>query len=134
MGFFLPLIAIVAGLLAATSVITQKLPDAASYIEKIRPYEATIGAVSLCMSLFSVFSIGKVMQTGGISFIVTTCCIVAAFIMGFLLGYPVLQDFFLDEMSEASRNKSAEIYEKLTPYKIAAGLVGIFSGLFMLIL
>ena len=57
MGFFLPLIAIVAGLLAATSVITQKLPDAASYIEKIRPYEATIGAASLCMSLFSVFSL-----------------------------------------------------------------------------
>ena len=46
----------------------------------------------------------------------------------------IKDNFFLDEMSEASRNKSAELYEKLTPYKIAAGLVGIFSGLFMLIL
>jgi hypothetical protein len=133
MGLFLPLIAIVTGILAASSVVIQKLPDASSLIEKLRPYEAGIGAASLCMSLVTVFNLGKIMQTGSIPFVVTTACVVATFIMGFLLGYPILQGFVFDELSEESRKKSEDLYKKMTPYKITAGLVGISTGLFLLI-
>lgn len=134
MGFFLPIIAILSGILAASSVVIQKLPNASSSIEKLRPYEAGIGAASLCMSLVTVFNLGKIMQTGSIPFVLTTACVAATFVTGFLLGYPILQGYLFDELSEASRKKSEDIYKKMTPYKITAGLVGIFTGLFLLII
>lgn len=125
---------IVTGLLAATSVVIKKLPDAENVIKKIKPYEAMIGAAALLLGIVSIFSISyqfRVSFLQGSSFLASAG---ACMVMGFLLGYPVLQDMVLDEMSEDARKKSAELYEKLTPYKITAGLVGLGAGSLLLVL
>ena len=126
-----PLIAIVAGVLAASTVVIQKLPDATGTIEKIKKYEAFIGAGALVMSLLQVFSVGKMM--GSITGMVGIACMVACFILGFVLGFPVIQELIIEEMTEANRNKADEFYHKLTPYKVTAGLTAIGTGIFLLI-
>ena len=133
MGFIFPFIAIVAGLLAASSIVIQKLPDSAELINKIKPYEGYIGAASLVMGFITLFSFSYIMKTNLINIVGTFSCIASCIIMGFLMGYPVLQDLFLDEMSEESRNKSKKLYEKLTPYKVTSGLVGMATGVIILL-
>jgi len=133
MGFFFPLLAIIAGTLAASSVVIKKLPDSANVIQKIKPYEAGIGAAALAMGLMTIFSVGRLMRQGMLTVGMTWGCIISSIVMGFLLGYPLLQEWFLDELSEEARAKSEEMYERLTPYKVTAGLIGMGTGLFLLI-
>lgn len=130
MTALLPLLAIITGLLAASSIVIKKLPDASKLIEKIRPYEAFIGAAALLMSVFSIFQISKL---GFFSGVISSACIASCMVMGFLLGYPMIQELVLDDMSEDARKKGEEIYDKLTPYKVLSGLVGISTGIYLLL-
>lgn len=135
MSFILPLLAIVSGALAASSVVIKKLPNAVDVIKKLRPYEGFIGASALVMGLLSIASIGKILRMSNILTSSTSiACIGACIVMGFLLGYPVIQDMLLDELSEDARKKSQEMYERLTPYKVTAGLVGIGSGAYLFLI
>ncbi len=134
MTVLLPLLAIITGLLAASSVVIRKLPDASKLIEKIRPYEAAIGAAALLMAIFSLFKITLYFRLGFFLGAMSTACIAACIIMGFLLGFPMIQEMILDEMDEKARKKGEEIYEKLTPYKILSGLVGIGTGIYLFLI
>lgn len=133
MKALLPLLAIIAGLLAASSVVIKKLPDSSKLIEKIRPYEAFIGAAALLMSVFSIFKISHYFKLGFFSGVMSSACIGSCIVMGFLLGYPMIQELVLDDMSEDARKKGEEIYDKLTPYKVLSGLVGIGTGSYLLL-
>jgi len=130
MSFALSLVAVIAGLLAASSVVIKKLPNAAEAIEKIKPYEGFIGAAALVMGILGLFNMN--FRIGFLNVAVVMGCVVSCIVMGFLLGYPVLQDLLLDELSEETRKKSEDLYDKLTPYKITAGLVAIFTGIYSL--
>lgn len=133
MKALLPLLAIIAGLLAASSIVIKKLPNASKLIEKIRPYEAFIGAAALLMSVFSIFKISTYFKLGFFSGVISSACIASCVVMGFLLGYPMIQELVLDDMSEDARRKGEEIYDKLTPYKVLSGLVGIGTGIYLLL-
>lgn len=130
----LPLIAIIAGVLAAASVVIKKSPDAANLIEKIRPYEAGIGAAALVLGILRLLSVMTAFKFGLIWGLVYTACTASCIVMGFLLGYPLIQNFLLDELSEDAKAKSGEVYEKLTPYKITSGLVAMGTGVYLLII
>lgn len=132
MAIALPLIAIIAGLLAASSVVITKMPDAENLIQKIKPYEGFIGAASLIMGVLTIFSISTMLRVSVLYGIISLTCILSAIVMGFLLGYPVLQEFLLDDLSEETRKKSEELYERLTPYKVTSGLAAMFSGVYLL--
>ena len=129
----LAILSIVTGLLAAASVVIKKLPDAENVIQKIKPYEGGIGAGALILGVLSIFSISYSFRAGVLYGSAFLACAVACILMGFLLGYPILQDLVIDEMSEDARKKSAELYEKLTPYKVTSGLVGLGAGAFLLL-
>jgi hypothetical protein len=133
-GLLLPLIAIIAGMLAAASVVIKKMPDAANLIEKIKPYEAGIGAAALVLGLLRLLTINIAFKIGLIWGLVSASCIASCIIMGFLLGYPVLQNLLLDELSEDAKAKSIEIYERLTPYKVTSGLVAMGTGIYLLLI
>lgn len=130
MSFALSLVAVIAGLLAASSVVIKKLPNAADLIQKIKPYEGFIGAAALVLGLLGLFNI--TFRAGILYAAVSISGVSACIVMGFLLGYPVLQDLLLDELSEETRKKSEDLYDKLTPYKIIAGLVALFTGIYSL--
>lgn len=132
MTFFLPLIAIIAGILAASSFLIKKLPDSASLIQKIKPYEGFIGAAALAMGILTLFNINAMMRIGMMYGVISLVCIVSSMVMGFLLGFPVLQDLLLDELSENARKKSDDLYERLMPYKVISGMAAIGTGLYLL--
>ena len=125
------IVAIVCGTLAASAVVIKKMPDSADIIKKIKPYEGFIGMGALAMGFFQLVKIGSMLSslTGMVALAASVACIV----MGFLLGFPVLQDLVIDELSEGSREKADQVYEKLTPYKVTAGLVAIGTGIYTLI-
>lgn len=133
-GFLFPIVAIIAGAMAASSTVIRKLPETENVIEKLKPYEAAIGAISLFFAVSGLFNLSLLSKIGGLVFIGNIACIAACFTMGFLLGYPVLQGLFIDDLSEANRSKAKELYYRLTPYKTVAGLVGIGSGLLLFFL
>lgn len=131
MSALLPLLAIVAGILAASSVVIKKLPDASKLIEKIRPYEAFIGAGCLLMSVFSLLKITAYFRVDFAWGVISSACIGSCIVMGFVLGYPMIQELILDDLEESTRKKGEEIYEKLIPYKVTSGLVGIVTGIYL---
>ena len=133
-GFLFPLVAIITGLLAASSTVIRRLPETEGIIEKLKPYEAIIGSTSLFFAISGLFNLSLLSRIGGIVFIGNIACIVACFTMGFLLGYPVLQGLFIDDLSETNRSKAKEFYYRLTPYKTVAGAIGIGSGVLLLLL
>jgi hypothetical protein len=133
-ALLLPIIAIVAGMLAAASVVIKKSPDAANLIEKIRPYEAGIGATALVVGILRLFSVTTAFKVGFIWGPVFASCVASCILMGFLLGYPVIQNFLLDELSDEAKAKSGEMYERLTPYKVTAGLVAMGTGAYLMVI
>ncbi|MDC0230949.1 hypothetical protein OAK19_03200 [Aureispira] len=133
MNLIFSLIAIVAGVLAASSVVIKKLPDASDIIDKIKPYEGYVGAAALAMAIFSLFSLKTILRANTLTIGVSFASIGACVVMGFLLGYPVLQDLFIDDLGEEAKSKSEEMYNRLTPYKVTSGLVAIGTGLYLLI-
>lgn len=133
-GLLLPLIAIIAGMLAAASVVIKKSPDAANLIAKIKPYEAGIGTAALVLGILRLFTVTTAFKVGLIWGLVFSSCVASCIVMGFLLGYPVLQDFLLDELSEEAKDKSSEMYERLTPYKITSGLIAMGTGAYLLVI
>jgi hypothetical protein len=133
-ALLLPLIAIITGMLAAASVVIKKSPDAANLIEKIRPYEASIGASALVFGILRLFNVSVAFNVGFIWGLVFSSCVASCIVMGFLLGYPVIQNLLLDELSEEAKAKSQEMYERLTPYKITSGLVGMGTGVYLILI
>lgn len=133
-ALILPLVAIITGMLAAASVVIKKSPDAANLIKKIKPYEATIGATALVLGILKLLGITTALKVGVLWGTVYFACVASCIVMGFLLGYPVIQDFLLDELSEDAKKKSAEMYERLTPYKITSGLVAMGTGAYLLVI
>ncbi len=120
------IVAIVSGVLGASSFIIKKNPDSADLIKKIKPYEAFIGVAALFIGVTLLLSYGRL---SGLGLLATLAESASCIVLGFLLGFPVLQDLFIDDMSEDSRNKADQLYERLTPYKVTAGLVAIGSGI-----
>jgi len=133
-GLLLPLLAIITGMLAAASVVIKKSPDAANLIKKIKPYEAGIGTAALVIGVLRLLTVTTAFKVGLIWGLIFSSCVASCIVMGFLLGYPVLQDFLLDELSEDAKTKSAEVYERLTPYKITSGLVAMGTGAYLLVI
>lgn len=131
MSALLPLLAIIAGILSASSIVIKKLPNASKFIEKIRPYEAFIGAGCLLMSVFSLLKITAYFRVDFAWGVMSSACIGSCIVMGFVLGYPMIQELILDDLEEGARKKGAEVYEKLTPYKVTSGLVGIVTGIYL---
>jgi len=128
MGLY-PIIVILVGIISAANVVIERLPNAKNLIEKIAPYQAIIGLVGLGWSVLNLLSLGKIMS--GVGFLGDIMILVAmgsSILCGFLLGYPLIQQFFLEDMSEANREKGENIRKKLVPFHVLAGLGALASG------
>ena len=104
--FIFGLLAIIAGALAASNFVIEKIPSAKGYLEKAVPYQAVIGVVAMILSvlkLLDAFTIHEDMFTKLINFI----CIAATALVGFLLGFPMVQQWIAND--EKSKEKAEEV-------------------------
>lgn len=123
----------ICGVLAASSLIISRRPDAAEMIGKLAPYQGWIGVgaaisgvLGLVMALLGIAALAIV----PIGWITLVACNAVLAALGLLLGVGVMKTFVKDETANA---KLDQTIAKLAPYQGTLGLVGIGLGLWTVV-
>lgn len=134
MDYLLPLLLIAGGILAVSSLIVAKKPDAKAMIDRLVPYQAFIGVGLLGLGLWNLiraFEIFKFVSLIPVLVIVTLAMIVSAVLLGFMFGMPQIAKWMPGE--GAAEQKGMELSTKLAPFQVLFGLIGIASSLLFLL-
>ena len=133
----LALLLIVAGALAAASLIVQKQPNAQQAIAKLVPFQGIIGIVLLLWGLFQLIDLLRyfslLMQIFPITAIAYLLSVLVAIGLGILLGYGLIQQFVLSKNADAARSGEV-VRAKLTGIQVPLGIAGIALGVWLIIL
>ena len=133
--FLFPLLLIVAGVLAASSLIIQKQPNAKDLIAKIVPFQGIIGIILLLWGLINLIRIisylSLIFQFAPLTGLLALVTLLVSIALGFLLGYGLIAQYALKNTSAAGSGESA--LAKLMPIQVPLGILGIVLGIWMLI-
>jgi len=124
------LLACIAGALAAANFVIEKLPNSKSLIEKMIPYQAVIGVAAMILSVMKLLD-AFTLKADFFTQLINFSCIASTAIVGFLLGFPMVQQFMSND--EKSKAKAEDVRKKLSPYQVIAGLVALGTGAYILI-
>jgi len=127
------LIAIIGGIIAASSLIVAKKPNAQELIDKLTPYQGWIGVVLTFWGAWGLISLLLNIGSIGIVWIIAVAVCVVEFIVGFLLGYGLISKYLL-EKNEAAKVKGQALRLKLTKYQVPSGVILIILGVCSIIL
>jgi hypothetical protein len=138
MDLIAPLLLIVGGILAISSLIVAKKPDAKAIIDKLVPFQAGIGVALLAFGLYnlitgftgtpSVFDIIKFAPVIGLT---ALAVIVVSILLGFMFGMPQIAKWLPGE--GGAEQKGMELSKTLAPYQVILGLVGLGAALLWLL-
>jgi len=127
------LIAIVGGILASSSLIIAKKPNAKELIDKLTPFQGWIGLILAFWGLWGaiqlVLNIGHI----GVVWIIGLAICVVEFAVGFVLGFGLISKYFL-ERSEVAKEKGQKLRLKLVNYQVPGGIILIILGILSIIL
>jgi H+/Cl- antiporter ClcA len=131
--YLFPLLAIVAGLMAASSVVIERMPNAREVVQKLAPYQATIGLVTLVLGVFFFVdmisgSMSALRSAAASTKLVATICFASAIVVGFLQGYPLVEKYILNDAEAATHEKVDNFRKKLVPFQVIAGLAAMITG------
>lgn len=121
------IIAILGGLIAASSLIVAKKPNAKELLDKLAPFQGIIGVILLVWSVLGLLSVLKAFSIIGIA------VVAVEFIVGFLLAYSLLSKYLFSK-SDTAREKGQALRLKLAKYQVPAGVILIVLGVLSLIL
>jgi preprotein translocase subunit Sss1 len=129
------LLLIVGGILAISALIVAKKPDAKEWIDKLVPYQAIIGVALLAVGLVDFLSyIGAVLHLlkhAPVHAIVWLAVMVTSILLGFLFGMPQIAKWMPNQ--GAAEQKGLELSNKLAPFQVVIGLVGLGAALLLLL-
>ena len=123
---FTGIISILGGVIAASSYIVSKKPNAKELIDKIVPYQGWIGVILLFWSIKNILKLFRSFEGNTLLFAV------AQFIVGFLLAYSLLSQYLFKNSQDAIE-KGQELRAKLVQYQIPSGIGLIILGILRLI-
>ena len=127
------IIAILGGLIAASSLIVSKKPNAQELLDKLTPFQGWIGVILTFWGargiIYSFLSIGSM----GIAWIIGLAVSACMFIVGFLLAYSLISKYLL-EKNETAKKKGQELRLKLTKFQVPAGVILIILGVLSIVL
>jgi len=133
----LALLLIVAGALAAASLIVQKQPNAREAIAKLVPFQGIIGIILLLWGLWQLIDLlryfGLLMQFFPITAIAYLAAVLVAIGLGILLGYGLIQQYVLSKNADANRSGEA-VRAKLSGIQVPLGIAGIGLGIWLIVL
>jgi hypothetical protein len=133
----LALLLIIAGALAAASLIIQKQPNAREAIAKLVPFQGIIGIVLLLWGLWQLIELlqyfGLLMRFVPVTALVYLGSVLVAIGLGILLGYGLIQQYVLSKNADATRSGEA-VRAKLTGIQVPLGIAGIVLGIFLIVL
>lgn len=136
MALLFALLLIVAGALAASSLIIAKQPNAREVIAKLVPFQGIIGIIlliwSLIVFLFQILPImGLMMSYFPLRGLLVILTFLVAIALGFLLGYGLIKQYALKNAGAAQSGDAMQV--KLSGIQGPLGLAGIALGLWLLI-
>ena len=128
------LLLIVGGILALSGVIVAKQPNAKDLIDKLVPYQATIGVALLALGVLDLLGTLGVLLTWiqvsplyGFSWL---GIIAASILLGFLFGMPQISKWM--PTAGAAEQKGRELMKQIAPYQVIIGVVGIGASVIYL--
>jgi len=123
-------LSVIAGFLASSNFVIERLPNAKEWLIKILPYQAIIGLVAFIFSVLKFLELFNSKDSFFTNFLVLICCCSTA-IVGFLLGFPMVQQWITSD--ENSKQKAGQLRKKLLPYQVLAGLVSLICGILLML-
>ncbi len=134
MFWLIPLALIVAGVIAASTLIISKLPRAKEYIDKMAPIQGFIGVGLLVIGIIRLLwvldaneRIGKLPFLWMVSIYAGIAC---AVLLGFLLGMPLVAKWIPG--NSPAEQKVVEMQQKIVPYQTLIGVIGIVSAVLLI--
>lgn len=130
------LLVIIGGVLALSSVIVAKKPDAKQLLDKLTPYQAIIGVVLLGWGVLQLLT-----NLSGLSFALKVvpaftmsvlAMIIVSILLGFMFGMPQIAKWLPGQSNTEA--KALELSRKLAPFQVMFGVIGLAAAaLFLLI-
>ena len=130
------LVLIAGGILAVSSLIVAKKPDAQKLIDKLVPYQAIIGVALLVLGIVNLIrglgnhliDLMRIVPMFGLTYL--AMC-VTSILLGLLFGMPQIAKWLPGE--GPAEQKGMELSRKLAPYQILIGLIGLAAALLMIL-
>ena len=124
------ILTITGGLIAASTLLIAKKPDAKQLFDKVAPYQGGLGIALLAFGVYHLVinvlpNIGGLIQMPLTAAIVFTGLALDIFI-GFLLGYGLISSW--TSKNEAAAEKSKATFAKLVRVQVPMGLAAIAVG------
>jgi len=131
MDLITPILLILGSILAISGLIIAKKPDAKALIDKLAPYQAVIGVAMLACGLWWVLRFGgQLMDVFKLNLLFAAAVwgvIVVSIVLGALFGMPQIAKMIPGD--SPAEQKALELSQKVAPYQVLLGLVGLASAL-----
>jgi len=127
---------IILGILAVPSLLLSRKPNAKEYLDKITPYQGWIGLVFCFWGIWGIISALLNMgwlTTWPIGWVLWLAVSVVTAVLGFLLGYGMINKLLLSKNEEA-KEKGEALLAKLAPLQGKFGVAAIILGIVYIVL
>lgn len=121
------IIAILGGILASSSFIIAKKPNAKDLIDKLTPFQGWIGLILAFWGTWNAIQLVLNPKPIELVWIIALGICVVEFVVGFVLGYGLISKYFL-ERSEVAKEKGQQLRIKLIKYQVPGGIILIILG------
>lgn len=118
---------ILLGILAVPSLILSRKPDAKELLDKITPYQGWIGLAFCFWGIWGIIRAVLNMGSIGTGWMLGLAVSVVTAVLGFLLGYGMINQLLLSKNEEA-KEKGAALLAKLAPLQGKFGMAAIILG------
>jgi len=137
LDFFLTIAALtVAGILAISSLILAKKPDAKKLIDKLVPYQGFVGVGLLVWGVINLIRFlphfGDYMHVWALAAIIFLAAILAEVLLGFLFGMPLIAKWIPGE--SPAEQKALEMQKKVGGFSVLIGVIGLISVVGLLLI
>lgn len=133
MGYLDGIWLFVLGILAAPNIIVSKKPEAAEWIDKLRPYQGWLGVVSVFWGLWRLIKFFGILNGFSVIPVLTITWLVMALLLialGLLLGINVLKTFIKDATAQS---KMDDMVTRIAAKQGNLGLVAVIVGIWIIV-
>jgi len=122
-------------IIAVPSLVLSKKPNAKELLEKIEPYQGWIGIIFCFWGIWGVIS--SLLNLGWLTsapiwWITLLAGSLIEAILGFMLGFGLINKFFLGK-NEKAKEKATELRSKIAPKQGKLGIIGIAVGIWVIV-
>jgi hypothetical protein len=135
MGLITGVVLIALGVLAASSSIVARRPDAQSYIDAIVPYQGWLGLVTCLWGVWIIFTAALHLSWLGyvpIWWLTFAASGALEFTLGLLLGFALLTKYVLSHNEEAMK-RGEQVRLSLAPHQTTLGYLAIVLGIWTVV-